>query len=137
MATTIDASVALKWVVPEHGSQEASDLVANEVLVAPDLLLIECANALWAMACRKQLTPANAEAALAAIEATPIRVVPSRAHVTTAQAIAFELDQPAYDCLYLATALAERAILVTADAAFVRAVSAHPAYSAVIKALTP
>ena len=42
----IDASVAIKWVVQEVGTQEALALRSN-ALLAPDLLILECANTLW------------------------------------------------------------------------------------------
>jgi predicted nucleic acid-binding protein len=128
MAVVVDASVALKWVIEEEGSAVARRLIEDEELVAPDLIFIECANALWAKVKRKQIVRSNAMAALAAIEAAPISSVTTRAHAAAAQAIAFELEQTAYDSLYLAVALAERAKLVTADEAFARAAGAHPVY---------
>jgi predicted nucleic acid-binding protein len=132
----VDASVALKWVVKEAGSSEARELM-TETLAAPELLYVECANALWAMARRKQFSAAEAAAAFAAIEGAPIRSISTRAHANIAQIIAFDLDQPVYDCLYLAAALAEHATFVTADAAFYRAASANAAYRAAVRPLTP
>lgn len=135
MAVIVDASVALKWVIEEAGSDTARRLVEGEELVAPDLLFIECANALWAKVRRKQILRADAMAAFAAIEAAPISSVPGRAYVASAQAIAFELEQTAYDSLYLAVALAEHAVLVTADEQFNRAAQAHPVYRDFVRQL--
>ena len=42
----IDASVAIKWVVEEPGTPEAL-LLRRHRLLAPDLLMAECANILW------------------------------------------------------------------------------------------
>lgn len=137
MAIVVDASVALKWVVAEDGSELARNLVKSETLVAPDLLWAECANALWVMARRKLISQASAAAAFAAIEATPIRIVPTQLHAAAAQSIAFDLDHTVYDCLYLAVALAERATFVTADSAFVKAASANATYRGAVRALTP
>ena len=135
MTIIVDASVALKWVIEEEGSEAARALVFSEALAAPDLLFIECANVLWVKARRSQIAPADAVSALAAIEATPIRSILSRRHAAAAQAIAFELDKTAYDSLYLAAALAEHAILVTADEAFARAATAHPVYRTSVELL--
>jgi predicted nucleic acid-binding protein len=41
----IDASVAVKWVVPEPESDRAEALL-DHPLVGPDLLFAECANVL-------------------------------------------------------------------------------------------
>ena len=41
----VDASVALKWVIPEDGSILALALRREHRFTAPDLLIAECANA--------------------------------------------------------------------------------------------
>ena len=46
MTVVVDASVALKWVIEEDGSEAAQALVVRHPLAAPDLLMIECANVL-------------------------------------------------------------------------------------------
>lgn len=124
----IDASVALKWVIEEDGSVAARELLVDEDLAAPDLLWSECANVLWTKVRRQQISREAAIQAFAAIDGAPIRVVPSRPLAKAAQLIALELDQTVYDSLYLAAALAERTSLITADAAFAKAVAAHPVY---------
>lgn len=48
MALVVDASVAVKWLVPEEHSEAAARLtVSGEDLHAPRLLAAELANALW------------------------------------------------------------------------------------------
>ena len=45
-AWVIDASVAAKWLLPEDGSDQASALLGDALLV-PDLLFAELANIFW------------------------------------------------------------------------------------------
>ena len=118
MTVIVDASVALKWVLTEDGTDRARALITQRPLAAPDLLWVECTNVLWVKARRGQITAQDARAGCAAIAGTPIRVVRAEPLVADALDIALELKHAAYDCLYLAAALAERCVLVTADTTF-------------------
>ncbi|MGH6957349.1 MAG: type II toxin-antitoxin system VapC family toxin [Caulobacteraceae bacterium] len=135
MSVVVDASVAVKWLIPEEGSDAAKRLIADEILVAPDLLFAECVNVLGTKTRRGDLTAMFAEEALAVLESVPIRSVAARLHIRAAYAVASELDRSAYDALYLAVAPAERATLVTADATFAAAALAHPVYRASLRLL--
>ena len=135
MTVIVDASVAIKWVLEEEGSEAARRLAEDALLAAPELMLIECANVLRTKVRFGQLDPALSTASLAAIQAMPVRLIPMRPHVAAAHAIALEIDRSAYDCLYLAVTLAERATLVTADKRFTQAVAAHPVYRESVRPL--
>jgi len=117
----VDASVAVKWVVPEQGSKEA-ELLLDHGLVAPDLLFAECANILWKKVRRGELTEDEAEIAGQTLEQADLTIVSARAYVIRATAIAVELDHPAYDGIYLALAEALQLRLVTADDRLIRKV---------------
>ena len=51
----VDASVVIKWVVEEDGTPEALDLRQKGRLIAPELLVAECANILWKKVERDEL----------------------------------------------------------------------------------
>ncbi len=111
----IDASIAIKWVVEEDGTELALALRQQARLVAPDLLVPECANILWKKVQRKELSRDEAILAARLLQSAEIELVPARAFMETATRLAIDLDHPAYDCLYLALAIENDCRFVTAD----------------------
>ena len=51
----IDASIAIKWVVEEDGTPQALALRQKAKLIAPELLVGECANILWKKVQRRRV----------------------------------------------------------------------------------
>ena len=111
----IDASVAIKWVAPEALSEHAVALLDGPRLAAPDLLVAECANILWKKVGRGEMDQDAAIVAAQAIERVEIELVPMRLLLAESLKLALELGHPAYDCMYLALALARGCRFVTAD----------------------
>ena len=94
----IDASIAVKWVVEEEGTEEALILRRRAKLVAPELLTAECANILWKKCQRDELSKEEAFLAAQLLQAADIEFLPTRLLLEAAARIAVELDHPAYDC---------------------------------------
>ena len=109
----VDSSVALKWFVPETGSDAAAGLIGSS-LIAPALLLIECGNAFWKKIARGEETAENARIAL---ENLPrfVAIEPDEPLVQAAFTLAVELRHPIYDCLFLALAERRNVPFATAD----------------------
>ena len=118
----IDASIAIKWVVTEQDTEEALALRHLAKLIAPDLLVPECANILWKKVQRKELRKEEALLAARLLQGADIELLPSRSLLEAATRMAVDLDHPAYDCLYLVLAVERDCRFVTADAHFVRKV---------------
>ena len=116
-AIVVDASVALKWVVDEEGSDAAVALAQHE-LTAPDLFRVECANALWAKARRGELSEEEVVERVRALGTVPLALVAQVELLEEAVGLALMLDHPVYDCLYLALAVQRDAPIVTADRRF-------------------
>ncbi len=122
----IDASVAIKWVVGEPGSEAAVRLINEGArLSAPDLLMPECANILWKKTRRGELSRDEAGLAIDLLARADVELVPSRTLAASALALSLDLDHPAYDCVYLALAIQRGDTFVTADSRLVRHVAAR------------
>jgi predicted nucleic acid-binding protein len=116
----IDASVAVKWVIEEDGTSEALMLRRRTRLIAPELLVAECANILWKKVQRDELSNDQAFLAARLLQAADIEFLSTRSLLETATKLAIEFEHPAYDCLYLALAIERDCPFVTADERFVR-----------------
>jgi predicted nucleic acid-binding protein len=120
----IDASVAIKWLVPEALSEEALRLLdAGEELIAPEMLMIEAANVLWRKCLQRGLTGAEADQALRLLGESGLDLRPVRPLAARALELARTLGHPVYDCVYLSLAERERATLVSADDRFLAVVT--------------
>jgi predicted nucleic acid-binding protein len=135
MTVVIDASVALKWVLDEEGSEVAESLLDQE-LIAPSLWLFEAANALWRRSIRGEITTAEAEERLSELFNAPVTTVALEEDLIAAARLAAALGHPIYDCLYLALAIRESTHVVTADQRFVEAVSKVPSLAGSVRFLS-
>jgi predicted nucleic acid-binding protein len=116
----IAASIAIKWVVEEDGTPQALALRRRGKLIAPELLVAECANILWKKVGRGELSKDEAVFAARLLQAAEIELLPTRSLLETATRIAIELDHPAYDCLYIALTVENGCQFVTADDSLLR-----------------
>ncbi len=120
----VDASVAVKWYVPEVGSDVASALLDGAaLLLAPDILVAEFGNTVWKKVRKGELKHGEAKHIINTfISACPVALRPSIVLLRGAFDVALRLQRPIYDALYLALAVVEGCSCVTADDALVRAV---------------
>ena len=133
--TIVDASVGLKWVCDEDGSDRAAALLDGRALAAPSFWLVEAANALWRRVQRGELAVAEADERILALSAAPVRLLNAEELLADALQWACDLGQPIYDCLYLAAALRSNGRVVTADRRFHAAAIRHPVAGAAIAPL--
>lgn len=128
----IDASVAAKWLFVEDDSGLALPLIARDDLSVPDFFFAEMANIIWRRG--RNEDPAQAALLLSRLDPVFVRVVPTDQLAQSALGLALALDHPAYDCFYLALAIAEDDVLITADRRFHTACAASP-YAARVRLL--
>ncbi len=113
----IDASVMVKCAVTESGSSSARTIVTGDSNVtAPELILAECANALWKRVHRGLASREEISSALVTLLDIPTILLPLRDLTPAAMAISLELDHRIYDCYYVAAAIQNDCALATADA---------------------
>jgi predicted nucleic acid-binding protein len=112
----VDASVAIKWYLPESNSADADRLLSGGFqLFAPDLLFPEAGNILWKRVMRSEITVQKAQVILRSLESLPILLRPASELTESAMTVACGLKRSFYDSLYLALSLIEDCKLVTAD----------------------
>ena len=123
----VDASVAMKWFVPEGLSPEAVRLLDGGFeLMAPDLLFPEFGNVLWKKISRREIPPAEGPAILAGLGKIPFVVIAAAPLLEAALEIALATRRTVYDSLYVAAAVSRDCTLVTADDRLVRAFAGGP-----------
>jgi predicted nucleic acid-binding protein len=125
MTLIVDASVAVKWVLPEVGSERAVAIrTTDEDLIAPSLACAEIGNAIWRAVLRGNFSAVEARENLKVAIAHYQRIILLEELTDAAMALAIRLKHPIYDCFYLALAERERCALITADARLIAAAKA-------------
>lgn len=112
----VDASVAIKWYLPEIYEVEASRLLnPSSQLLAPDLLFSEIGNILWKHTTRNELSAEKAITIITSLSAVPLQIFEARSLMPVAFEIACQNRRTFYDSLYLALAKTHGCRFVTAD----------------------
>jgi len=130
-ALVVDASVAVKWFVPEPDSDSAVRLLvaANEAatrLLAPDLLLLEVAATLARSERGGRLSTAEVDEAASMLHSLPVRSVSVGVLWHAALSCARSTGMSVCDGTYVALAGAVGAPLATADSRLVAGLAGTP-----------
>lgn len=125
----VDASVAVKWFVPEQDSEKAEQLVfSRRKLLAPKIISIEVAAAIIRLARIKSISPAMATTLLQdwqrALSDETVTLEPTQYDFQNGTQLSLDLEHPLQDCLYLATADRLEVLLLTADNKFFKKATA-------------
>jgi predicted nucleic acid-binding protein len=117
VSLVVDASVALKWFLADEPDADRALAIIRDgtALIAPDLLIAEVCNAAWRLAKLFRISEAQLDEIALMLPRFFGPFVSAAGLAGRAVAISGHLDHPVYDCLYLALAEAEQAVLVTAD----------------------
>jgi predicted nucleic acid-binding protein len=112
----VDASVGVKWFVPEVHADAARRLQSPAYqLHIPTFFDVEVANILWKKLGRGELTRAEIDAILGQLPVLPVTRHPEAPLVAAAFDLAAKTQRTVYDCLYLALAVQLGGRMVTAD----------------------
>ena len=112
----VDASVVIKWFVPEVHHEAARRLLREGFeLLSPDLVRAEVGNVLWKKWRRGELSAGEAVAVLRDFGRFPLRIRSSEPLMEGAWTVAQRFGRSFYDGLYVALAVETESSLVTAD----------------------
>ncbi len=124
MRYVVDASVAIKWYVPEIHSMHALRLLGDgNDLLAPELILAEVGNIIWKKCRLGELDLPTGGELLHDFRQSALTIKPLAGLLNTAWHIATQYRQTIYDSLYLSLAIATDARMVTADRNFFNALA--------------
>jgi predicted nucleic acid-binding protein len=123
----VDASLVIKWFVPEFDSGAARRwLDAPHDYFAPDLLFAETGNTIWKKVRRGELTPDEGQRLVADLSIVAVETVAMRGLLQDAHALALSTGITVYDATYLTLAVRLETQVITADDRFARRLADHP-----------
>ncbi|HEY2932418.1 MAG TPA: type II toxin-antitoxin system VapC family toxin [Acidobacteriota bacterium] len=126
-AFVVDASVVIKWFVPEVHSEAACRLLSlPHQYFAPDLIFAETANTIWKKIRRGELSAEHGNKLVKDIGRVAVEILQCRVLTEDAFDLANATGCTVYDTLYLALAIRLQTRMITADARLAAAVAALP-----------
>lgn len=126
-AFVVDASVVIKWFVPEVHTDAARRLLElRHEYFAPDLLFAETANTVWKKIKRGELSAEHGQKMVEDIGRVAVEAFPCRVLADDAHALANVTGRTVYDAMYLALAIRLETKMITADERLVAAIAAFP-----------
>lgn len=119
----VDACVAVKWLLPEPGSEAAMNLLrGNDVMAAPELIRVEVASAMTRRFRRGEMSAEDAKACIRLwiemLKEGIVQMASNLDDLEEAGNLSLQLEHPIQDCLYLAVARRTSSRLITADREF-------------------
>lgn len=136
-ALVLDASVAVKWMIPSAIPSTNETLAAESLqllkhyaegevnFIVPDVFWAEIGNVMWKGARQRRWTQDLAESAASAMRDRDFFTVSSQTLLPEALKIALVHDRSVYDCLYVALAIQFKIQMVTADERLANALAAR------------
>jgi len=120
----VDASVVIKWFLPEVLAAEAVRLRdGGQPLHAPDFLDVEVANIAWKRTRSGVMPRADGDFIVSQLPLLPLTRHATGPLVLPAFDLADRTGRTVYDCLYLALAVQLSGQMVTADERFCNALA--------------
>lgn len=122
MNLVIDASVAVKWYVPEIYEEESGKVLScGKSLHAPELILPEFCNIIWKKVRTGSLSSESGRRIVSAFSRVNVRIHPHQKLLQAAFTGATLTNQTVYDWSYLALAISLSCEFITADEKFYNA----------------
>lgn len=120
----VDSCVAVKWFIREQDADRAVRLAQEDMrLYAPDVTLVEVANAIWKNERLGNLTPELANIAVSGLPRYYHQVIASAPLLGETLALARQIDHPVYHCVYVVASRRMGVPLVTSDTRLVAKVA--------------
>lgn len=132
----VDASLVIKWFVPEVDSDAARRwLGAPHDYVAPDLLFPEVGNTIWKKIRRGELTAAEGQRLVTDLSVIAVEAIAMRGLLPDAHALAMGAGLTVYDATYLTLAVRLDTQVITGDDRFARRLADQPQLAPHVRSL--
>lgn len=127
-AVVVDASVGIKWFVPEIHSNEARQWRngPDELHTLQTFFDLEIANVLWKKIQRSEIVRTDAELILPQLTTLPVTRHLDGPLIPVAFDLAVQTQRTVYDCIYLALAVQLGGRMLTADQRLFNSLSTTP-----------